>query len=86
MSIEFALSVLDSATGNTGLWTGTTIMEGGHVLPEIVYRVPSEAEAFANCWRASSAAQAARISSMLLDFGPPGLDVQLVEIHTAIPA
>ena len=83
MSIEFALSVLDSTNGNAGLFTGGMTMEGGHVLPEIVFRVPSEAEAFATCWRAPSVAQAARISGMLLAFGPPGLDVQLVEIHKA---
>lgn len=83
MSIEFALSVLDSTTGNAGLWTGTTIMDGGHAVPEVVYRVPSEAEAFASCWRGRTCSEAVRIASMLLAFGPPGLDVQLVEIRRA---
>ncbi len=80
--ISFALSVLDSTTGSVGLFTGRVEYDAEHrcLAPELAYAVPSEGEALAQCWRAASVSSAARVSGLLIQFGPPGLDVQIVEI------
>ena len=84
--IDYALSILDATTGEAGLFTGHTETDSaGWLLPEVIWRAPSEAEAFAGCWRTPSREGAERAAEALARFAVAGVTVAIVEIRRPAP-
>ena len=82
--VDYALSILDAVTGEAGLFTGKTETDSaGWLSPEVIWRAPSEAEAFTLCWRTPSREGAERAAEALARFGVGVATVAIVEIRRA---